>query len=47
MYFTQVNKFGKIFLIYKEIWKGAGAESYIYEEGFPNIGGNARIFSRI
>jgi hypothetical protein len=33
----------KIFLIYKEIQKGAVAK-LIYEEGLPNIGKNAQNF---
>jgi hypothetical protein len=33
----------KIFLIYKEIQMGSCAK--ICEEGLPNIGGNAQIFS--
>jgi hypothetical protein len=31
----------------KEMQKGLGAKSQTYEDGFPNIGGNARIFSHI
>ncbi len=31
------KKENKIFLIYKEIQKGAVAKSYMYEEGLPNI----------
>ncbi len=31
-----VKKEKKIFLIYKEIQKGSGAKSYMYEEGLPN-----------
>jgi hypothetical protein len=37
------KKENKIFLIYKEIQMGSGAKSY--EEGLPNIRGNAQIFS--
>ncbi len=36
VYFTMFNKFEKIFLIYKEICKGAGAKSYMYEGRFHN-----------
>ncbi len=32
------------FSIYKEIRMGSVAKSYIYEEGLPNIWGNAQIF---
>jgi hypothetical protein len=37
----------KIFLIYKEIQSGAVAKSYMYEEGLPNIWGNAQIVPHI
>jgi hypothetical protein len=42
------KKENQIFLIYKEIQSGAVAKSYIvYEEGLPNIRGNAQIFPHI
>ncbi len=42
------TKENEIFLIqYKEIQMGSGAKSYIYDEGLPNIWGNAQIFHRI
>jgi hypothetical protein len=39
-------KNNKIFLIYKEIRKGAVAKS-VYEQGLPNIIGKAQIFNHI
>jgi hypothetical protein len=41
------KKENQIFLIYKELQSGAVANSYIYEEGLPNIWGNAQIFLHI
>jgi hypothetical protein len=41
------KRVNKIFLINKEIQSGGVAKSYIYEEGLPNIRGNAQIFSHI
>ncbi len=38
------KKENQVFLIYKEIQSGAVAKSYVYEEGVPNICGNAQIF---
>jgi len=38
------TKENKIFLIYKEIQMGSGAESYM-GKGLPNTWGNAQIFS--
>ncbi len=41
------KKENQIFLIYKEIQSGGVAKSYTYEEGLPNIWGNAQIFPYI